>query len=87
MNNSPPLNVRIETLSIEAASAREARALADALPAALERALIAAPRPAAARSAGVVEAEAIRAAAGAPGVPDLVARRVVEAIFSRGARP
>ena len=76
---SAPLQVRIETLTIHARSVPDARALADALPAALERALTARAPNAHPTDAGVLNAGEIRLPPGAPGLADSVARRLVDA--------
>ena len=90
-----PLNLRIEAVRIHAASAAEARGLADALPAALERALTAAwaargEGAASVRSAALIDAGEVAARTVGPGsagdLADSLARRLIDAALS-GGRP
>jgi hypothetical protein len=79
---SEPLQVRIETLTIHASSALEARSLADALPAALERALAASAlaRNPVASNRGVIDAGAVTRTTG---LADTVARQIAEAALPK----
>ncbi len=74
-----PRELRIGTITLHAATAREARALADALPAALEQALRASSRLDGMASAGVVDGGSIAMPASPKALPDQVAARIVAA--------
>jgi hypothetical protein len=74
-----PREVRIGTVTIHAASVREARALADALPAALERALHDSTRLNQAQAAGTIDAGSIALPAAARALPARVAERIIAA--------
>ena len=74
-----PREIRIGTVTIHAASAREARALADALPAALARALRDTTRLHQVAPAGAIDAGTVVAPASARALPARVAERIVAA--------
>lgn len=80
-----PVQMRIDTLTIHASSAHEARSLADALPAALERALTAqsVTRETVAGDRGVIDAGTVTRSTG---LADTVAQRIVDAAFAREQR-
>ncbi len=84
---TPPRDIRIGTVTIHAASARQARALADALPAALEKALRDSPRLPLAASAPVLDAGEITAPARDRALPALVAARIITAVTGGRGEP
>jgi hypothetical protein len=80
-----PREVRIGIVTIHAASVREARALGDALPAALERAFRESNRLSQAQPAGAIDAGSIPMPAAARTLPARLAERIVAAAVGQGA--
>jgi hypothetical protein len=78
--------VRIGIVTIYAASIREARALGDALPAALERAFRDASRLSQAQPAGAIDAGSIPMPAAAWTLPARLAEQIVAAAVGQGAQ-
>lgn len=82
-----PREVRIGTVTIHAHSVREARALADALPAALEQALRESSGLDRVLSQGIIDAGTIVSPAKARTLPARVAERIVAAATGAGIDP